>query len=83
MNVSPPIPWRDVPVGAVVLIDDTPRTVLANQDYEAHGWRLILAEGMGPFSVRPDDTASLVLLDTADAVANLRGAGLTTEVINP
>ena len=80
MNVSPPIPWRDVPVGAVVLYGGTPRTVVAN--WENCGICLVLLEGdPGSHYPRADDTVQLVLLDDADAVANLAAAGLTIEPI--
>lgn len=96
MNISPPIAWRDVPVGAVVLDHETPRTVLANSPINpavinatiglnlspAESWRAVLLEGLGaPLIARADITTHLVLLDTADAVANLRAAGFTVDIV--
>ena len=93
MNVSPPIAWRDVPVGAVVLDGGTPRTVLVNGPMPhagvmalklspAESWRAVLLEGLGaPLVARTDITTHLVLLDTADAVASLRAAGFTADIV--
>lgn len=81
MNLSPPIPWRDVPRGAVVLYG-IPRRVLVKAPYlGAHGLRSVLLEGVPPFVVNDDAGVQLVLLDDADAVANLAAAGLNPEPI--
>lgn len=84
MNLSPPIPWRDVPVGAVVLLDQ-PRTVLANT-VDRHGlYCEVLIEGRAePAHVEadgPNGLVQLVLLDDADAVATLAAAGLNPEPV--
>lgn len=95
MNISPPIMWRDVPVGAVVLDHETPRAVLANDPISqfdpvatmmrlspAESWRGVLLEGLdAPLIARADITTHLVLLDTADAVASLRAAGFTADIV--
>jgi hypothetical protein len=88
MNVSPPIPWSDVPVGATVLDNGTPRQVLGNEPLLAHPLpgstprRVLLLEGLSaPLITYADATVSLVLLDDVDAVASLIGAGLTIEPI--
>lgn len=81
MNVSPPIPWRDVPTGATALIDDTPRRVLDIYAAVPSDWRIVLLEGCLPAQYYGADTVCLVLLDDADAAANLTAAGLTIEPI--
>lgn len=77
MNISPPIAWRDVPVGAVVLdAAGVPRAVVGR--WENLGTHLFLLEGDPAshyFAADDPSTTRLVLLDTADAVANLRAAG--------
>lgn len=94
MNISPPIPWHLVPVGAVVLDHDTPRTVLGNDPLEygellyfrlspAESWRAVLLEGMAPLIARADITTNLVTLDDTDAAAVLAAAGLTVKEISP
>jgi hypothetical protein len=76
MNLSPPIPWRDVPTGAVVLLDGVPRTVLVDPGHAG----MAGVEGLPLF--RPEtDTVQLVVLDDADAVATLAAAGLNPEPI--
>lgn len=65
-----------------MLIDGTPRAVLAIRDYAAMpDRRIILAEGLQPFTVRFNDWASPVELDTADAVGTLFAAGFTVTPI--
>lgn len=83
MRHLPPVRWADVTPGTVVLLEGhtVPRTVAFNQDYAADGWHMIWMEGMSPFTVRPDDPAYPVELDTADAIGNLFAAGLTIGVI--
>jgi len=81
MNLSPPIPWRDVPIGAVVLLHGIPRRVLVNCTM-LDGAGSALLEGVPEMMIfSPADTVQLVLLDDADAVATLAAAGLHPEPI--
>lgn len=87
MRLSPPVPWRDVPRGAVVLFGGVCRTVLANRpSTHAPGReRFLLLEGCAPshaFSDGPYGTVQLVLLDEADAITTLAAAGLNPEVLD-
>jgi hypothetical protein len=70
----PPVRWADVTPGTVVLLN-APRTIVFNENYEGIR-RLVWAEGIAPFAVRPDDPAYPVELDAADAVGTLFAAGL-------
>lgn len=79
MILSPPIPWRDVPAGAQVLIDGVPRTVIAI-DRRGYPW-FALTEGAGPMFIRPEVTVQIVIMDEADAVTNLLAAGFTATPI--
>lgn len=90
--VSPPIPWRDVPAGAQVLIDGVPQTFLFTRPtvMGAHipEWLYadlidIYVEGCTPprCTVREIDTVQIVIMDGADAVANLLAAGFTATPI--
>jgi hypothetical protein len=91
MNVSPPIPWADVPVGATVLDHGTPRQVLGNEPFTPLGFRsmpgseprrVLLLEGLdAPLITYADATVPLVLLDDIDAIGALVAAGLTIEPI--
>jgi hypothetical protein len=80
MILSPPIPWSDVPAGAQVLIDGVPRTVLQNNPHRDWG-RRVLAEGLGPQTYVNGAAVQLVIMDEADAVANLLAAGFTAAPI--
>jgi hypothetical protein len=82
VNVSPPVAWRDVPVGAVVLDDGTPRTVLHKApSLGAHGLRTVLLEGRTPFVINDGAEVRMVALDDADALATLARAGLDPIII--
>lgn len=83
MRHLPPIRWADVTEGEVVLIDGTPRTVLAIRDYAAMpGARIILADGLQPFTVRFSDWAHPVELDGSDAIGTLHASGLNPTPIS-
>lgn len=87
MILSPPIVWRFVPVGAVVLLadGDIPRRVIMNESIHPGrpgDSRVVLIEGRSmPPTVGGLSTVRLVALDDADAVATLRAAGLNPEII--
>jgi hypothetical protein len=70
----PPTPWAVIRTGEVVLIDGTPRTVLATDGTPTS--RMIFAEGIPPIVVDPRTFATVVELDAADAIGNLYVAGL-------
>jgi hypothetical protein len=77
MRYLPPTPWGAVTEGEVMLIDGAPRTVLVIRDYAAMpGRRIILADGLQPFTVRFNDWARPVELDESDAIGTLFVAGL-------
>lgn len=82
MILSPPIPWRDVPVGAVVLLWGEPRTV----SMVAPGvplYATLYFEGIpGAMMFSDDMRTQLVMLDEADAVTALAVAGLNPEIID-
>lgn len=86
MILSEPIPWHDVPVGAVVLLDGVPRTVLLNEPmYPSFPGdsRVVLVEGrIMPPTNSGLATVQLVMLDESDAVAALAAAGLNHEIID-
>jgi hypothetical protein len=71
----PPIPWSDVPSGAVVIDSNgTPRTVLANA--AAGTEQAIYVEGLSPIALPREWPAYPVELDETDAIGNLYAAGL-------
>lgn len=78
MRFLPPIPWRDVQTGTVVLdAGGMPRAVAANI-IDIGDRRLVLLEG----DPRPHYTAGAALvspveLDESDAIGALYAAGLT------
>lgn len=79
MRLSPPVPWRDVPRGAIVLYG-LPRRVLVNDPWQMQ--RTVLLENMPAIYPRALDTVQLVLLDEADAIATLTEAGLNPEPLD-
>ncbi len=79
MIVGPPIPWHLVPVGAVALIDGTPRTVLVN--LVTGDACLVFLEGGAPLTVHRGAPTNLVTLDDIDAIGNLINAGFTIEPV--
>lgn len=76
-----PVPWCDVPEGAVVLLFDVPRTVIVNTGAVTADYRLVLLEGFGAARVYGHDRVQLVELDITDATLNLLAAGFTPVVI--
>ncbi|MET0426689.1 MAG: hypothetical protein ABW046_22670 [Actinoplanes sp.] len=83
MRHLPPIPWRLVRPGTVVLDSrGTPRRVLENlQMGSALGGRIVLVEGLLPAQVTNEWPAHPVELDTTDAIGNLFAADLTVTPI--
>ena len=84
MRYLPPIPWRAVVLGTVVLDrNGVARAVIGNMP-GAPGQRLVLLEGdPSPHYVGDETLISPIELDEADAAAVLRAAGLVaTPVID-
>ncbi len=82
MQLSAPIPWSLVPIGAVVMLDGAPRTLLSKTPGTG-GVFTVLPEGLPGGNVLDRDTVQLVMLDDTDAVATLAAAGLNPEEITP
>lgn len=85
--LGPPRPWRDVPVGAVVLCTDMiARTVLANDpawlNAPFSGPIDVLLEGMAPLRMTGDAPAQLVELDETDAMLAMFAAGFEPVVLS-
>lgn len=79
MIVSPPISWSLVPSGAVVLWRGVPRRVLLGPG--PHGDAAWLEGVDVPMYVPFGSMTQLVVIDEADAIANLTAAGLNPEII--
>lgn len=83
MNLSPPVPWRTVPAGAVVLIGGVPRYVYSNTPELTNFYHTVVIEGDAPLRVDADATVQLVALDVGDAIGALAAAGLNPVIITP
>jgi hypothetical protein len=85
MIITDPVPWSYVPVGAQVLLHGVPRTVLINAPLYPNSpddSRVVLVEGIvSPPTISGLSTVQLVIMDEADAVANLQAAALTATPI--
>jgi hypothetical protein len=69
--LSPPIPWSDVPAGAVAIIGGEPRLILSVMAWSSIEAVSVFAEGEPPLMFGRRDTTRL---DEADAMAALRAA---------
>jgi hypothetical protein len=72
--LSDPIPWNDVPAGAVAIIGGEPRLILSVMAWSSIEAVSVFAEGEPPLVFGRRDTTRLALLDEADAMAALRAA---------
>jgi hypothetical protein len=76
MRYLPPVPWRLIAPGTIVLIGGVPRVVHVVRG-DVHGVT-VFAEGIAPYRLPdPQPYAQPVLLDDTDAIGNLLRAGLT------